>query len=389
MYSELNFLPEAWLGVTTDAGPEAIVNKSQAKGDQEYKRLMQQSFVQFFLALKPGRWMTVEFNNKSNAIWAALQVSLQDAGFVVADVRILEKTHKNFRQVTTATATKQDLVISCYKPTSEFEERFSASIGKPEAVREFVEQHLTMIPVTPVTREGQLERLAERTTSILYDRMIAYHLVRGAPVPMSASAFTALLREHFVQRDDMWFAIGQEVRYDLCKLRGVEIEAQVLFVTDERSAVSWLRTELARATHTLGELTPKFMQATKDWPDHEQRQELRELLRDWFIEVDGKWTNPDPENEKHIEALRRKGLLRVFAGYSAGKGKLREFRREALVEAFRYCWNTAQHAVFVAVCDRISDKVIREDAQLSEAYDLCVSVIASQPPPAQLEFVWE
>jgi hypothetical protein len=389
VYSELNFIWESWLGVKTNNASEALTSAFHQKRVTDYYKLMSECLRSIYIALKPARWVTVEFHNSENAIWHAIRTAIESAGLVIADVRVLDKKQLSFKQVTTNSAAKQDLVISCYKPTSDFEKRFAATIGKPDGVREFVEQHLSMLPVTPFTQDGQLERLAERTTSILYDRMIAYHLVRGAPVPMSASEFTALLREHFVKRDDMWFVVGQEVRYDLCKLRGVEIETQVLFVTDERSAVSWLRTELARAAHTLGELTPKFMQATKDWPDHEHRQELRDLLRDWFIEVDGKWTNPDPENERHVEALRRKGLLRVFAGYASGKGKLKEFRREALIEAFRYCWNSAQHAVFVAVCERISDKVIREDAQLSEAYDLCVSAVAAQPLSAQLEFVWE
>ncbi len=389
MYSELNSLNEGWLGVRTESGTEAIECAAVGKSLADYQVKMIQAFREYYSALKPGRWMTVEFHNSSNAVWNSIQKSLEIAGFVIADVRVLDKKQPTFKNVTMASATKQDLVISCYKPTSSFQDRFSAHMGQAEGVRDFLEQHLEMVPVASVTKTGELERLAERTISILYDRMIAYHLVRGAPVPMPASEFTKVLHEHFVQRDDMWFVAGQEVRYDLCKLRGVDVEQQVLFVSDERSAVSWLRSELNTKPQTLGGLTPKFMQAAKEWPKHEPRPELRELLRDWFIEVDGRWANPNPDDEKHVEALRKKSLLRLFATYAAGKGKLKEFRREALIEAFRYCWNSGQEAVFVTVCQRIPDKLLRDDAQLSEAYDLAADRIATRPTQPELDFEWE
>jgi 16S rRNA G966 N2-methylase RsmD len=389
VYSELNFLWESWLGVKTRNELEALTSAFHEKGVHEYRELMSACLRSVHAALKPGRWVTVEFHNSENAIWHAIRSAIEAAGLVIADVRVLDKKQLSFKQVTTSSAAKQDLVISCYKPTTEFERRFSVDVGKPAAVRDFVEQHLNMVPVTPVNKDKQLERLAERTASILYDRMIAYHLVRGAAVPMSGSEFTTLLHENFTERDGMWFLPGQEVRYDLCRLRGVEVEQQVLFVTDERSGVSWLRCELGLKPQVLGELTHKYLQATKEWPDHEPRPELRDLLRDWFIEVDGRWANPNPDDEKHVEALRKKSLLRLFATYAAGKGKLKEFRREALIEAFRYCWNSGQEAVFVTVCQRIPDKLLREDAQLSEAYDLAADRVASRPTPVQQEFEWE
>jgi hypothetical protein len=389
MYAELNFLIEAWGRVITAQSAEAVESPSQAKTLAHYSSVMVGCFANYYKVLKPGRWMTVEFHNSANAVWNAIQGALESVGFIVADVRVLDKQQYGFNQVSATSATKQDLVISCYKPTAEFQSRFNATIGRPEGVRDFLEEHLSMLPVTPLTKSRELERLAERTQSILYDRMIAYHLVRGAQVPLSGSEFKRLLSDHFVQRDGMWFLPGQEVDYDLCKLRGVEVEQQVLFVSDERSAVTWLRSELNSKSHSLGELTPKFMQATKEWPAHEPRPELRELLRDWFIEVDGRWANPNPDDEKHVEALRKKSLLRLFATYATGKGKLKEFRREALIEAFRYCWNSGQEAVFVTVCQRIPDKLLRDDAQLSEAYDLAADRVASRPPPAQQEFEWE
>ena len=85
MYSELNFLWEAWLRVFTNNVPEAVVNKVQRKGLPEYQHLMEQCFREFYRILKPGRWMTVEFHNSQNRVWNAIQEALLRAGFVVAD----------------------------------------------------------------------------------------------------------------------------------------------------------------------------------------------------------------------------------------------------------------------------------------------------------------
>ena len=44
MYSELNYIAEAWLRVFTNNQPEAIVNNVQHKGLLEYQRLMERLF---------------------------------------------------------------------------------------------------------------------------------------------------------------------------------------------------------------------------------------------------------------------------------------------------------------------------------------------------------
>ena len=107
MYSELNTLSESWLRLFTNSSPEAIVNKTQGKNIITYLKLMEGSFQEFYRTLRPGRWMTVEFHNSQNAIWNGIQQAiLQRAGFVIADVSILEKTNKTFKQVTTTNAVK-------------------------------------------------------------------------------------------------------------------------------------------------------------------------------------------------------------------------------------------------------------------------------------------
>jgi len=387
-YSELSFLWEAFHAVSTENKPEAVANSVQGKGVFEYQQLMQQCFGAFYTKLKAGHWMTVEFHNSANSIWNAIQESLERVGFVVADVRVLDKQSYTHKQVTTSGATKQDLVISCYKPTARFVQQFEKDKGTPEGVREFTEQHLEMLPVAPTTRTGSLESLAERTLGVLFDRMIAYHLVRGARIPLSASEFRVLLEDLCYERDGMYFLPSQVVRYDALKSRGIEVEQLSIFVRDEKSAVQWVRNELEQQPHTLGELTPKFMQASQDWGQHEVMPELRDLLQQYFIrEDDESWVVPDPDNEKHLEEVRRKAMLREFQEYVRRTGQLKLFRTEALLAGFAHCWDSKQYDVIVGVCEKIPPKVLQEIQDLVMFYD-----IAKERAPekiTQFEFKWE
>lgn len=120
-YSELNYIWESWLKVITKIETEAIVSPKQSKKLQEYQELLERCFSEYFRVLKPNRWITVEFHNSRNAVWNAIREVIQKAGFIIADVRTLNKKQGSYNQVRGADqAIKQDLVISAYKPKERF-----------------------------------------------------------------------------------------------------------------------------------------------------------------------------------------------------------------------------------------------------------------------------
>ena len=127
-YADLNYLVESWHGVYTCPDPEAIVDQVRGKSVLGYQHLMEGCFKEYFRTLKPGRWITVVFHNSKNAVWNAIQQGMFAAGFVVADVRTMDKQQRSYRQVT-STAVKQDLVISAYKPNGGLEGRFRLQAG--------------------------------------------------------------------------------------------------------------------------------------------------------------------------------------------------------------------------------------------------------------------
>jgi DNA modification methylase/predicted RNA-binding Zn-ribbon protein involved in translation (DUF1610 family) len=386
-YADLNLLIEAWHRVRTDSTSEAIIDRAKHKGLGQYQDLMRSCFREYHRVLKSGRWMTMVFHNSAETVWNAIQEALQLAGFVVADVRILDKQQGSYRQVTSASAVKQDLVISCYKPRAEFEARFAAHQGEPEAAVEFVRQHLAMLPVAPHTAGGRLEVLAERTKYVLFDRVVGYHLVRGARIPLSSAELYRLLDQEFVERDGMYFLPDQAVRYDAERIR-TDVEPLSLFIRDERSAVRWLRTQLTEKPLTLGQLTPAYMQELQAIESWDEVPELADLLKENFLrDPDGTWRVPDPDHEKDVEAMRRKGLLRTFSGYVQTRGRLKTFRVEALLEGFRECWQTKQCGIIVAVCEKVPTKTLQAIPELLQFYDIARD--RAPEVPEQLTFTWE
>jgi hypothetical protein len=371
-YADLNFLVESWHRVWTNAAPEAIVDRAKQKKLVDYQRLMEACFTEYARVLKPGRWMTIVFHNSSNAVWNAIQEAIQRSGFVVADVRTMDKQQGSYRQVT-STAVKQDLVISAYKPQAEFVHKFELEAGTEAGAWDFVREHLGQLPVF-VEHNGRVEVVAERQSFLLFDRMIAFHIQRGVTVPLSAGQFYAGLHSRFLERDDMYFTELQAAEYDRRRLDAPDIEQMSVFVADERSARQWIRAELLAQPQTFQDLQPKFLRELNQ-NRFEELPELREMLEHGFLEdvATHLWRVPDPGKQADLEALRQKALLGEFSSYLTGKLKLKRFRIEAVRAGFADLWAKRAYAAIIAMAERLPDEVVQEDPALLMYYDNAVT----------------
>ena len=404
MYSEGSFLWESWLKVFTNNVPEAIENPIQKKGLVEYQQLMTRCFEEFFRKLKPGRWMTVEFHNSQNRVWNAIQESLQYAGFVIADVRTLDKKQGSFKQVTSGGAVKQDLVISAYKPNGGLEDRFKLEAGTENGVWDFIRTHLKQLPVF-VTKDGLAEIIAERQNYLLFDRMVAFHVQRGVTVPLSATEFYSGLAQRFSERDGMYFLPEQVAEYDKKRMTVREVLQLQLFVTDEASAIQWLKQQLVRKPQTFQEIHPQFLKEIGGWQKYEKPLELSELLEQNFLRYDGKgevpnqihsylstnfkelrnlpkddenlrakgkdrWYVPDPNKAGDLEKLRERSLLKEFEDYrTTSQKRLKVFRIEAVRAGFKKAWQERDYATIITVARKIPENVLQEDPKLLMWYD--------------------
>lgn len=377
-YSELSFIWEAWLKVLTAQQSEAVINRIQGKGLVEYQTLMTKAFSEFFRVLKPNRWITIEFHNSQNAVWNAIQESVQRAGFIVADVRTLDKKQDSFKQIKATGAVKQDLVISAYKPKDSFKQEFVLNAGSDETVWAFVRQHLSNVP-TVVTRDGKIEIIDERQAFLLWDRMVAYHIMQGIPVPLDATDFYKGLDERFLKRDNMYFLPDQVNEYDTARITtDIEPIQFELFVSDEKSAISWLYQQLdansGDGPQTYQDLMPKFMQELKAVDKREKMPELSVMLEENFLkDEEGRWYIPDLTKSGDIAKLREKNLLKEFQEYLTGKGKIKVFRSEAIRAGFAKLWKDKDYAAIVALADRLPEETIQEDQNLLMYYDISLS----------------
>lgn len=371
-YSELNFIWEAWLKVKTSNKSEAIINKVQNKGLVEYQELMTKCFEEYYRVLKPNRWITVEFHNSKNSVWNAIQESLLRAGFIIADVRTLDKKQGSFKQVTTTSAVKQDLVISAYKPKESFKKRFLEKAGTEDTVWEFIREHLEKLPVV-VQKGNTIEVIKEREPHLLFDRMVAYHIMNGLSVPIDASDFYKGLDERFIKRDGMYFLHDQVNEYDNARIKAdLEPIQFSMFVKDEKTAIAWLYHQL-ETPQTYSELQPKFLKEASI-AQYEKMPELSELLEENFLQdEEGRWYIPDPSKTGDLIKLREKRLLKEFEEYLKGKGKLKKFRTEAIRVGFAKLWKEKDYESIVKIGNRLPENVIQEDDKLLMYYDIALS----------------
>jgi len=407
MYSELNFLSESWARVFTNEEPEAIENSVKNKTLSDYRLLMGLCFKEAYRVLKKGRWMTVEFSNTKASVWNSIQAALTEAGFIVANVSVLDKKQGSFKAVTTPTAVKQDLVISAYKPNGGFEERFQKEAQTEEGVWDFVRTHLKYLPVTK-QQGAVLQFVPERDPRILFDQMVAYYVRKGYPVPISSQEFQIGLAQRFIERDGMFFLPDQVAEYDRKKMTSGELKQMSMFVSDEASAIQWLRQLIKEKPQTFSDINPQFMQQLGGWSKNEAQLDLRELLNQNFLCYDGKgpvpeqihaylstnwkelrnlpkdeptlvakardrWYVPDPNKAGDLEKLREKALLKEFEEYKEVKKKLKVFRLEAVRAGFKKAWQERDYAVIVAVADKIPNNVLEEDPKLLMWYDQAVT----------------
>lgn len=409
MYSELNFLWESWLRITTNEKAEAIENRTQNKTVDDYRRLMFGCFSEAYKVLKPGRWMTVEFSNTKASVWNAIQTAIQEAGFVVGNVSVLEKTHKGFKAVTTTTAVKQDLIISAYKPNGGLEARFARAGATEDSAWDFVRTHLRYLPTVKST-DGELEYIAERDPRIIFDRLVAWFVRHNFPVPLSSQEFQAGLTQRFAERDGMVFLPEQVTEYDKRRLQIARAPQMEMFIADERSAIDWLTDFLKKKPSTYQEVHPEFLkQLGAGWKKHEAKPELSQLLEGNFLCYDPKakdgyevppqihsylstnwpdlrnldksdprlkakatdrWYVPDPNKARDLEMVRDRALLKEFDTYRAFTGRrLKIFRLEAMRAGFKHAWGNKDYATIIAIAQKVPEEALQEDEKLLMWYD--------------------
>jgi len=368
MYSELNFLWESWLKVFTNNKNEAIVSNAQNKDLSEYKDLMSVCFQEMYKLLKPNRWMTIVFHNSKASVWNAIQDAITKAGFIIAQVTVMDKKQGSFKQVTSAGAVKNDLIINAYKPKQDFSERFLKNAGDGME-EEFISEHLSKLPIEPNI---------ERTEQMLYSKLLAHYVQRGFAVRFNARQFYKLLRDNFYLVDGFWFTEAQVDKYEeLKKAHGLDQitdikSGQQVFIADEKSALTWLY-HFLEEPKTYSDIYTAYHKMVTHLVD--VIPELRDLLDNNFIFENDRYRRPRTENEEeNIEMQREKELDKAFnnllAEAQASSKKLKNVRKEALKHGFTKAYQENRFEDILDVAKKIDKKILEENSEINDFVEI-------------------
>ena len=379
MYSEMNRLSEMWLKVHTNSKEECIICNYQNKEFLQYQELMQGAFLEYYRLLKHGKWMSVEFSNTSAKVWSCIQNAIQNAGFVISNVSALDKKKESFKAVTTTTAVKQDLVITCYKPSEKLTVKMSNASSNVNNVWVFISEHLDHLPIH-LKKGNATTTVIERSSKILYDRMISYYVRHGYPVPLNSKEFQTGLAERYIEKDEMFFTPIQAAEYDEKKKLAPEFVPMGIIVSDESNGIQWLKNQLRNNPKTYQEIQPEWMQAINGIRKGDILPELKQLLEENFIEIEGgKWRLPNMQDDVDKDAMRTKSLLREFKIYveaaSKPKAKIKEARVEALRAGFKQCYIDKDFKTIVMVGDKIPQNLRDEDEVLLQFYEIALNKV--------------
>jgi hypothetical protein len=282
-----------------------------------------------------------------------------------------------------------------------------------ESVWMFVKGHLEKLPVF-IGKKGAAEFIVERTPRILFDRMISYYVQNGIDVPISSAEFQRGVAQRFPMRDGMAFLPSQVAEYEKRRIFAKEFVQIQLLVSDENSAIEWLRQRLMIKPQTRQDIHPDYMKEIQHIAKHELLPELDDLLNQNFIKYDGsepvpsqihtylstnfkdlrelgkddtrliakamnRWYVPDPNKQADLEKLREKMLIREFNSYldeiNKFKKKLKFVRTEAVRAGFKKCWMEKNYKTIVEIGSKISENILQEDDKLLMYYDNALTYV--------------
>lgn len=322
MYSELNFIWEAWLGSFTENREEAIINEVQGKGLSEYKELMARSFKEIYRVLKPGRWMTMVFHNSKGEVWQAIQEGLAESGFAIGMIGIFDKKQKSFKQVTSSGAVGYDVMVNCYKPKATVKNGIQRKTTE-EAIIGFIADKLRGLPSTPC---------AERTDRMLHSKTIGFFMQQNKPLKkLSHKDFQEILKRNFREIDGYWY-----LPYQRPKIIGQK--RLFGYISNEAEAIEWLEVFLKKP-RKYGDIVPDFFRALGP---NQLKKDLQQILEENFIEENGVWRAPTTaEKERLIKKVTNK-TARLIDQFLKGTMEYTPNNTE-LCEWIEFCYNNGMY----------------------------------------------
>ena len=306
-YGDASLLWEAWLDRFTDQSMELVFNRQRFQDDgfktlKDYSDGMRAAFSEMFRVLKPGRWCTVEFNNSDGAVFQAIRSAVEDAGFEIANMLLLDKKQKSFKQVKGAKGEEdvvdKDVLFNLHKPSLLRTESLSEDHDLEKQLADAVRDHLQSLPERIRTDPDKYND-EHRTTATINSMLMNTLIPRGVSVDrLNLPFIERVCARYFRKVGQRWYLRGESIG----ATNGHVLIEEEVSVKDELTAIAWLRQKIDQKEMLVGELKPLWMRATGLLPASvSQELSLDNLLSEnfWRDADSNRWREPtDEEREK-------------------------------------------------------------------------------------------
>lgn len=304
-YADCSLLWETWLGALTDESKEMVVSERRIDGPfktlSDYSMMMSAAFSEMFRVLKPGRWATIEFNNSDGRVFEAIKKAVFDAGFEIANMLLLDKKQKSFKQVRGVKGedvVDKDVLFNLHKPAAVTRETRSEDSDLEQQIADAVREHLATLPARITSEPGKYSD-DHRTTATINSMLMNNLIPRGVSVErLNLPFIERVCARYFRKIGQRWYLRGETIGGN-----GGGLVAEEIAVSDEMTAVGWLRQQIQAGPKLTGELKPVWMRATGLLPAAVSRTlDLERLLREnfWRDTETNRWREPTGEEREKM-----------------------------------------------------------------------------------------
>jgi hypothetical protein len=316
---------ESWLGQYTDENYEMVVSDRRVGGAfktlDDYATLMTTAIREMYRVLKPGRWATIEFNNSDGKVFEVIKRAVQESGFEIANMLLLDKAQKSFKQTKGVTSGEdvvdKDVLFNLHKPAVFRAEDRAEDHDLEQQLADAVRQHLQTLPERIKTDPARYND-EHRTTATINSMLMNSLIPRGVSVErLNLPFIERVCARYFRKIGQHWYLRGESVGSG----NGKPLFEEEVDIKDELTAIAWLRQSVQQKPMLIGELKPLWMRATGLLPAAiSQELSLDMLLSEnfWRDPDSNRWREPTDEEREKMNDDRSIRVLHDAERYVAG-----------------------------------------------------------------------
>lgn len=147
-YFELSSLWASWLKMNLDFENEIVISdaKDRNKDIKDYRNRLYRAFKEMYRVLKPGKYISIAFNNLDDDVWFSFLDIIMSVGFELVEVTPLHYSAGSVVQDTRWGGLKSDFIFTCIKKGHPYKPYFyNLPIETERDIRRYVMKAIKMV----------------------------------------------------------------------------------------------------------------------------------------------------------------------------------------------------------------------------------------------------